>query len=91
MNIEAFIDFVIDDVKEVNTDFMDNYDLKSEDLIKGSYKLKNAIKNEIVMLFESYNIGVDCDIDNLYAIVNNTHKCTATNHVGVCDMCMERE
>ena len=69
MNIEAFINFIIDDVKEVNTDFMDNYDLKNKDLIKGSYKLKNAQKNEIVMLFESYNIGVDCDIENLYGIV----------------------
>ena len=69
MIIKAFINFVIDDIKEVNTDFMDNYDLKSEDLIKESYKLKNAIKNEIVMLFESYNIGVVCDIKNLYAIV----------------------
>ena len=69
MNIEAFINFVIDDVKEVDIDFMDNYDLKSEDLIKRSYKLKNAIKNEIVLLFESYNIGVDCDIDKLYGLL----------------------
>ena len=46
-----------------------------------------------------YDLGYNGDqIENLTLkqledILNDEyeHKCTATNHVGVCDMCMERE
>ena len=66
MNIEAFITFEID--KYVSKEFLETHNIDLED----KAKIQKALTNELISFFEVLNIGIQCDFDNLYAIVGES-------------------